>query len=124
MTDAGPRQTSTRPKVMGVDVDAQTRCAHYGSPLDIVAIRMRCCGDYYACKDCHDALAGHDIRVWPRAEWTETAILCGACGGQLSIETYVGGDHSCPSCGAPFNPGCRHHYHLYFDTTTLPEQEG
>ena len=109
------RQASTRPKVLGVDVDAETRCAHWRSPLDIVAIRMRCCGDFYACKDCHDDLAGHAIRVWPRAEWSERAILCGACGQQLTIEAYIGGDHRCPGCGAPFNPGCRHHHHLYFE---------
>lgn len=119
MTNAGglPRQASTWPKVLGVDVDAQTRCAHYASPFDIVAIRMRCCGDYYACKDCHDALAGHAIRLWPRAEWSEKAILCGACGETLSIEAYVSGDNRCPACGAPFNPGCRNHHHLYFEAT-------
>ena len=52
------------PEVRGINVDAQTRCVHYRSDLDIVAIKMRCCGVYWACKDCHIALAGHAIAVW------------------------------------------------------------
>jgi uncharacterized CHY-type Zn-finger protein len=108
--------------VLGIDVDGQTRCAHYRSALDIVAIQMRCCGAFYACKDCHDALAGHPVRVWPRGEWSEKAILCGACGARLSIAAYVGGDHRCPACGAPFNPGCRHHHHHYFEAAPDSEE--
>jgi uncharacterized CHY-type Zn-finger protein len=115
MSDGHAGQAAARPQVMGVGLDAQTRCAHYRSPLDIVAIRMRCCGQYYACKDCHQALADHPIRVWPREAWAERAILCGACGETLSIEAYVDGDSRCPSCRAPFNPGCRNHHHFYFE---------
>src|SRR5712664_59058 len=48
------------PEVRGVEVDAQTRCVHYRSTVDIVAIKMRCCGVYYACKDCH--IAGEAVR--------------------------------------------------------------
>jgi uncharacterized CHY-type Zn-finger protein len=79
-----------------------------------VAIKMRCCGVYYACKDCHAALAGHPIEVWPRAEWKTPAILCGACGTELSIRAYLEGGDRCPNCAAPFNPGCRTHHHFYF----------
>ncbi|HLI65652.1 MAG TPA: CHY zinc finger protein [Caulobacteraceae bacterium] len=105
----------SRLPVHGVDLDGQTRCIHWRSALDIVAIKMRCCGEYYACKDCHDALAGHPIVVWPRAAWDEAAILCGACGSELTIRQYTdGGDH-CPACSAPFNPGCRAHRHFYFE---------
>ena len=105
----------TRPPVRGVEVDAQTRCAHWHSPLDIVAIRMKCCGEYYACKDCHDALAGHAITVWPREEWNMRAILCGACGTELTILQYLECGNVCPSCGAGFNPCCREHYRFYFE---------
>ena len=56
--------------VRGVGLDFQTRCAHYHGPTDIIAIKMKCCGEYYACKDCHDAFAGHPIDVWREAEWT------------------------------------------------------
>jgi uncharacterized CHY-type Zn-finger protein len=101
--------------VRGVGLDGQTRCAHYNTPLDVIAIKMRCCGLYYACKDCHEELAGHAIEVWPRNEWEQPAVLCGACGTELSVQKYMGCGDACPACGARFNPGCRKHYHFYFD---------
>ena len=107
--------TGLRPEVRGVELDDETRCAHYHSHLDIIAIKMRCCGVYYACKDCHEALAGHAIEVWPRAEWGEAAVLCGACGHEMSIERYMASGYECPACGAAFNPGCRKHYQFYFE---------
>jgi uncharacterized CHY-type Zn-finger protein len=103
-----------RPEVRGIDLDAQTRCAHYGTALDIIAIRMKCCGVYYACKECHEILAGHPIEVWPEAEWSQAAVLCGACGCELSIAQYMASGHMCPRCGAAFNSGCRNHYQFYF----------
>lgn len=102
-------------KVEGVDVDAQTRCAHYRSPRDVIAIKMRCCGIYHACKDCHDALADHPARVWPQSEWDQQAILCGACGTELTIHQYLRSGYSCPACRAQFNPRCRNHFHFYFE---------
>jgi uncharacterized CHY-type Zn-finger protein len=104
----------TRPVVHGVDLDSETRCAHWHSPLDIIAIRMRCCGDYYACKDCHDALAGHPIEVWPRAEFDQPAVLCGVCSHEMSVQAYLDCESRCPACDTRFNPGCRHHYRFYF----------
>src|SRR5580658_1059520 len=77
------------PDVRGVDLDLQTRCGHYHAPSDIIAIKMKCCGVYYACKDCHDVLADHPIEVWPESQWTEQAILCGACGEGLTIDEYM-----------------------------------
>ena len=101
-------------EIHGIDLDAQTRCAHYRTELDIVAIKMKCCGIYYACKDCHEALADHPIEAWPRREWTERAVLCGACGYEMSIEQYMASGSKCPACAAAFNPGCRKHYACYF----------
>jgi uncharacterized CHY-type Zn-finger protein len=101
-------------QVSGIDVDVETRCVHWNSPRDIVAIKMKCCGVYYACKDCHEALADHAIEVWPRSDWAEKAILCGACGGELSIDDYLACESDCPCCGARFNPLCRNHYGSYF----------
>ena len=75
---------------------------------------MKCCGVYYACKDCHEALASHAIAVWPRTEWNQPAVLCGACGKELTIAQYMDASNRCPSCGAAFNPGCRKHYAFYF----------
>lgn len=106
-----------RPLVHGIELDGQTRCAHWRSTLDIVAIRMRCCGLYYACKDCHEALAGHFIETWPESEWDAKAVLCGACSGEMSIREYLACNDACPSCGAAFNPGCRLHRHFYFAGT-------
>lgn len=106
---------AARPAVFGVDLDPQTRCAHWRSPLDVIAIRMKCCGDYYACRDCHDVLADHPAQVWPRVEWDQAAILCGVCSAELSIRGYMDCDNRCPACGAAFNPGCRLHYPLYFE---------
>ena len=109
------RSPSERVGVRGLDLDAQTRCAHWHSPLDIVALKMRCCGVYYACRDCHDALADHAAEVWPQREWETSAVLCGACGTELTVSQYLACDDACPACAAPFNPGCKLHRHLYFE---------
>lgn len=103
------------PEVRGLELDAQSRCAHWHSPLDIVALKMRCCGVYYACRDCHDALADHRAQVWPREARDTLAVLCGACGAELCIAAYLACDDACPACAAPFNPGCKLHRHLYFE---------
>jgi uncharacterized CHY-type Zn-finger protein len=111
----------TPPNVRGVGLDSQTRCEHYRGPTDIIAIKMKCCGLYYACKDCHETLADHPIEVWLESEWTQQAVLCGACGTILTILQYMHSDSRCPACGARFNPGCRSHYHLYFQ---IPQVSG
>ena|SRR5579859_6356802 len=113
MTKPGVRRV---PIVRGFDLDAQTRCVHYRSVVDIVAIKMKCCRVYYACKDCHEALAGHPIAVWPRGEWDARAVLCGACGVEMTIREYLGCQAACPGCGAAFNPACRVHHRFYFET--------
>ena len=104
-----------RSDVRGLDLDPQNRCIHYHSARDIVAIKTKCCGVFYACKDCHNALADHGLVVWPSSEWDHTAVLCGNCETELTIREYLGCDSACPSCRADFNPGCRHHLHFYFD---------
>lgn len=101
-------------QVRGLGLDAQTRCVHYNSPRDIVAIKMKCCGLYYACKDCHNALADHSIQVWQADDWKQRAVLCGACGNELAIAEYMACGFKCPACAAGFNPGCRNHYRFYF----------
>jgi uncharacterized CHY-type Zn-finger protein len=76
---------------------------------------MKCCGVYYACKECHDALANHSHQVWPRNEWDQPAVLCGNCGAELSVRQYLECGNHCPACQAEFNPGCHNHHHLYFE---------
>ncbi|MCQ4332740.1 hypothetical protein KM295_04380 [Natronomonas sp. F2-12] len=101
-------------EVRGVDVDDETRCAHYDSESDVVAIRFGCCGTYYACFECHAALADHPPEPWPTARRTEPAARCGVCGADLTATEYTSTD-ACPNCEARFNPGCAEHYHLYFE---------
>ena len=112
------------PTVRGVDIDEQTRCSHYRSALDIIAIKMKCCGLYYACKDCHDDLADHAIQVWPRNEWDQQTVLCGVCGHELTTTQYMSCNNQCPSCKASFNPGCRNHCHFYFEFEKSKENSG
>ncbi|GIF06984.1 hypothetical protein Asi03nite_45220 [Actinoplanes siamensis] len=88
---------------------------HYRTPLDIVAIKFKCCDAYYPCHLCHDSHAGHDTVRWPVAEHDRHAILCGACGSELTIAEYVAVVR-CPACDAPFNERCRLHHDLYFET--------
>lgn len=98
----------------GVAVDGQTRCAHYHGPRDVIAIQFPCCGVYYPCHACHEALADHPAERWPAGRFDEPAILCGACCSTLSIRAYLACGHTCPHCGAAFNPGCARHHALYF----------
>lgn len=100
--------------VVGVDVDPETRCAHYDSALDVVAFAFPCCGTVFPCRECHDALADHEASVWPASAFDEPAVLCGACGTRLAIEAYLDSPLTCPACGADFNPGCRAHHDRYF----------
>lgn len=101
--------------VRGRLIDSHTRCVHYPSPLDIIAIRFRCCQTYYPCFLCHQEDADHPPQVWPQAEWETRAVLCGACGHEMTIHAYLMSDYRCPFCAARFNPGCSRHYPLYFD---------
>jgi uncharacterized CHY-type Zn-finger protein len=98
----------------GVDVDAETRCAHYATDRDRVAIRFPCCDVFYPCHACHDARADHPPERWPRDRFDEPAVLCGACGRRLSVAAYLACGHRCPACDAAFNPGCAAHADRYF----------
>jgi uncharacterized CHY-type Zn-finger protein len=102
-------------EVFGVDVDPETRCRHWHSETDIIALRFKCCGRWYPCFDCHAELADHPHRVWPKSDLDEQAVLCGACGKKLSVSEYLACDSICPVCKRNFNPGCAGHYHLYFE---------
>jgi uncharacterized CHY-type Zn-finger protein len=101
-------------RVKGKLVDQQTRCEHYHSALDIIAIKFKCCGDYYPCYQCHGECADHEPAVWKKEEWNTKAVLCGACKQELTINEYLGSNNSCPHCNSAFNPGCSKHHHLYF----------
>ncbi|HEY8563317.1 MAG TPA: CHY zinc finger protein [Pyrinomonadaceae bacterium] len=103
-------------EVKGTNVDAQTRCAHYRKAIDIIAIKFKCCGDWFPCAECHRENSDHPAKVWTRVEFATKAVLCGNCGWQMTVSEYLKCDAICPHCAAPFNPGCANHYHLYFET--------
>lgn len=100
-------------KLKGLLVDDETRCEHYHSELDIIAIKFKCCGIFYPCYECHTACEDHPAEQWERAEFEEKAIICGNCKELLTISEYLNTD-TCPHCKAKFNPKCSNHYHLYF----------
>ncbi|MGH8012008.1 MAG: CHY zinc finger protein [Candidatus Binataceae bacterium] len=104
--------------VRGIGLDAHTRCEHYRGVTDIVAIKFKCCVTYYSCYYCHQAQSGHGVQIWPRSEFEEKAILCGACGTELTIRQYLECGAICPGCAAGFNPRCELHYSLYFEMTS------
>lgn len=108
--------------MLGPVVDDMTRCVHYRTEVDIVAIRFACCGEYYPCHLCHEEAAGHPAAQWPLAERDREAVLCGACGSALTITAYLDAT-ACPECGARFNERCRLHAHLYFETDTGPSSQ-
>lgn len=101
------------PRVLGPTVDDQTRCIHYRTDLDVIAIRFACCGEYYPCHLCHAEAADHPAEQWPLDQRGTRAVLCGVCGHELTIAEYLGVD-ACPACAAVFNPGCKLHTELYF----------
>ena len=100
--------------VKGLLVDNETRCEHYHSPLDIIAIKCKCCEIFYPCYRCHQFCESHEIIRWKSSEWDEKAILCGHCKKVLSIREYMNTD-ICIYCKAKFNPKCANHYHFYFE---------
>lgn len=101
--------------VKGNTTDDQTRCIHYHSQLDIIAIKFKCCETYYPCFYCHKSEAGHPAEKWKDEDFNREAILCGVCKTELTIRQYLESNYNCPSCHSAFNPGCHNHNHLYFE---------
>lgn len=101
-------------EVFGKIIDENTRCEHYHSELDIIAIKFKCCDKYYPCYQCHEETAGHAAQTWSKTEWEMKAIFCGNCKTELTINEYMRSGNKCPNCKSLFNPNCSRHYHLYF----------
>lgn len=123
-TSSGSDRRTTRPPddderfpvaLGGVAVDPETRCAHYDTDRDVIAIRFACCDRYYPCFRCHDEVADHEPERIPRSRFDAPAVLCGVCGATLPVADYLSADDTCPNCAAPFNPGCRRHHDRYFE---------
>lgn len=117
--------TASPTEVFGQTVDEFTRCVHYKTELDVIAIKFVCCNRYYPCFECHAAAESHTAEQWPRERWGEAAIFCGGCRSELSIEEYkralaeAGAAASvaaaCPRCAIPINERCSLHAELYFE---------
>jgi uncharacterized CHY-type Zn-finger protein len=106
-------------QVRGVEVGPETRCAHYDTERDVVALRFACCEAYYPCFRCHEATADHEAIADHEVsrlsvDSSASAVLCGVCGAELTPREFVAGEHRCPDCDAAFNPGCADHYDQYF----------
>lgn len=97
--------------LLGQLVDDQTRCAHYNSDNDIIALKFKCCQTYYPCYKCHDELTNHDIQKYS-INSQENVILCGVCKLDMTFDDYK---LLVCKCGSAFNPGCKLHYDYYFD---------
>ena len=104
-------------EIYGTSVQGDTRCVHYHSDLDVIAIRFKCCDRYYPCYSCHEEVAGHRAVRWSSADHDVKAILCGCCGNELTIREYLGCNATCPACGGGFNQNCSLHYNLYFEAS-------
>lgn len=102
------------PKVYGSLVDNETRCTHYHTFLDVIAIKFKCCNKHYPCYQCHEEHETHPIKRWSEQEFDEKAIMCGVCKHEMSIQDYMMTE-LCPKCQAHFNSRCKFHYHLYFE---------
>lgn len=105
--------------VKGNVVDEKTRCVHYHSELDIIAIKFACCGQYYPCYFCHLEGENHPVTRWSRQHLHEKVILCGVCRHEMMLKDYLSGTGDCPFCQATFNPGCQKHWHYYFDSSLM-----
>lgn len=101
--------------IKGKIVDDNTRCVHYHSPLDVIAIKFKCCDQYYPCYYCHQEEADHPATVWEKREFDAGAILCGVCSTEMTIAAYKACNYQCPFCNTPFNPKCVNHDHFYFE---------
>ncbi|MFD1204651.1 CHY zinc finger protein [Sporosarcina contaminans] len=102
-------------QVMGSIIDEETRCKHYNSKVDIIAIKFHCCKMYFPCYSCHEESGCGTHKVWPKDQFNEKAVLCGICKHEMTIEEYKNSQYKCPSCHAEFNPGCGLHWELYFE---------
>ena len=100
-------------QAQGLLVDDESRCVHYHSEKDIVALQCYECKKYYACYQCHDTLESHVFSPYPLILKEARPILCGSCKTLLSYEEYTE-KGTCPFCNAQFNPACQKHHSIYF----------
>lgn len=104
-------------RLKGQLTDSETRCVHYQTPLDIIALKFKCCETYYPCFQCHLSASSHPIVKYTQNDLYQgiKVILCGSCKTELTFAEYLSHGYHCAECGSAFNPGCALHYDLYFE---------
>ena len=104
-------------RMYGKCIGNETRCIHWNSDLDIIAIKFACCNEYYPCYPCHiEREKDHKPKQWIKDKWNTTkTILCGKCKHQFTINEFNNCNNVYFNCNSKFNPGCRNHYHLHFN---------
>lgn len=53
-------------RLKGALLDDKTRCVHYHSPLDVVALQCYHCRTFYPCFECHNEQEDHTFMPWPK----------------------------------------------------------
>jgi len=61
-------------KILGKLYDNETRCFHYHSYKDIIAIKFKCCNIYYPCYLCHLETQTHKILKWNKNEFKRMSL--------------------------------------------------
>ena len=93
-SDPLPGRAPGEPAIEGLELTKHggSRCAHWHSELDVLALQAPCCGKFYACASCHDACEDHALEPWPAdTPVSQPALMCGVCRHRYSIETYIRG---------------------------------
>ena len=67
--------------------DAEGRCRHWHTLVDVVANKCATCGGWFACSLCHAELTDHDFGPMPKEE---LCVMCGVCGRQMTYAEYAG----------------------------------
>ena len=86
----GYQRGSRMIQVYGDTLDEETRCQHYHSEKDIVALKCFACQKYYPCFLCHDRYEDHAFLAYPVSRSEDRVVLCGHCRTELTISQYLG----------------------------------
>lgn len=90
-------------------IDAEGRCRHWHTLVDVVANKCHTCGGWFACSLCHAELTDHDFGPMPK---DQPCVMCGVCGRKMTFVEYS--TYKCSACEHAFNTGCALHAGTYF----------
>ena len=93
MAQQAPLLTVVHSEIRGINiygkpVDQQTRCQHWHSDLDIIAIKIHCCAKNYPCFSCHEETADHSPSVSHTDVNNNTIFPCGFVSKLMSTAYY------------------------------------